>query len=397
MPNPVNLKELYTTDSDNTLLDKINYNFDQLIDHQGPKGETGEQGFQGPQGQSGPMGPQGDIGVQGPVGADGVANEEYWTKPSSEAEAITTIFPISSGTNAPNVVIGYSSADANYDQPLSGAQLQIHKDAVLFDDHIRLTAFRSGTLANEMVSRIRLADYSNVQTFEIQTDEGNISLNADTINLKNGGTTTLSITSGLTTAESDSFTINSTTTTIETDDLVLNTKSPQGGYIAASFDSQGTVVWINPIEKELNLPVGTIIQLLPSLFDDTNFYLNETGADPEQLRFGAGKGIYAGWYLCHGFTWTDGTTGFTTPDLSSFSIELDDSPFLTQGNIQLVAGGDVFMSATEIGGLYSIEDSVDTNVIVDVELPIGTPNFDVHKLVHIIYLADSGLYWNLNE
>lgn len=400
MSNPVNLKELFTSDSDNSLLDKINYNFDQLIDHQGPKGEKGDQGPPGPDGQTGPMGPQGNMGFQGPVGDDGVANEEYWAKPTSEPEAITTIFPISTGSNAPNVVIGYSSTDADYGLPVTDAQLHIHRDLSLFDDHIKLTAFRSGTSALEMVSKIRLTEDAGTQVFEIENDEGNITMNADSIYFKNDGINSFSIQSGLTEASSDNFTITNTTTTIQTDDLFLNTKTPQAGYIVASTGTEGGVDWVNPAIAETNLPIGTIIQLLPALFDNTNFVLTETGANLSQLRFGAGRsgGVYAGWYLCHGRTWIkDGSISYAVPDLSSFSVTIDEEPLdppITEENIQLVAGSDSSMAATINGGLYDVTGIVANGVINDIELTTSlTPNFSVYKLPHIIYLGFDNLYW----
>ena len=69
----LNLKQIFYTDSDQIKLDKVNYNFDQLITNgggpQGPVGVGGSQGAQGTMGFQGPIGITGPRGFQGPEGA----------------------------------------------------------------------------------------------------------------------------------------------------------------------------------------------------------------------------------------------------------------------------------------------------------------------------------------
>ena len=79
MPITINLKQLEYLDSDNLKLDKVNYNFDQLVANGGgPQGTTGSQGamgYQGPQGYQGVQGEKGDQGLKGDQGSAGTA---YW-------------------------------------------------------------------------------------------------------------------------------------------------------------------------------------------------------------------------------------------------------------------------------------------------------------------------------
>ena len=71
----MNLKQIFIADTDNDKLDKVNYNFDQILANGGgpvgAQGSTGAQGFTGFQGDQGPQGIQGPQGSQGPSGLDG--------------------------------------------------------------------------------------------------------------------------------------------------------------------------------------------------------------------------------------------------------------------------------------------------------------------------------------
>lgn len=77
---PINLKELFIADSNQIRIEKINYNFDQIIavgGQIGPKGQKGDFGPIGPEGEKGQKGEQGPIGVAGSDGADGI---NYWAE-----------------------------------------------------------------------------------------------------------------------------------------------------------------------------------------------------------------------------------------------------------------------------------------------------------------------------
>ncbi len=62
----INILNLLQGDNQSTIVDKINYNFDQILSAGG--GPQGQQGLVGPTGPIGPQGPQGVQGAQGPSG-----------------------------------------------------------------------------------------------------------------------------------------------------------------------------------------------------------------------------------------------------------------------------------------------------------------------------------------
>lgn len=75
MPVQLNLKEVFTTDSQAVLADKLNFNFTKLIElGVGAPGPTGPTGATGGVGPSGPTGPRGAKGSMIFTGADQTAN-----------------------------------------------------------------------------------------------------------------------------------------------------------------------------------------------------------------------------------------------------------------------------------------------------------------------------------
>jgi len=63
MPIRINLKELISSDSQEIAIDKINFNFNKLLEL--GIGELGLTGNTGPVGSAGPIGPEGDTGIRG--------------------------------------------------------------------------------------------------------------------------------------------------------------------------------------------------------------------------------------------------------------------------------------------------------------------------------------------
>lgn len=87
----INILNVLQGDSQSTVVDKINYNFDQILSAGG--GPQGSQGLLGPTGPIGPQGPQGVQGAQGPSGtkwfvqdtspaSGGITGANPWTFPT---------------------------------------------------------------------------------------------------------------------------------------------------------------------------------------------------------------------------------------------------------------------------------------------------------------------------
>jgi hypothetical protein len=78
----INILNILQGDNQSTVVDKINYNFDQILSAGG--GPQGQQGLQGP---TGPIGPQGSQGVQGLQGPSGT---KWFVQDSSPASGAVT-------------------------------------------------------------------------------------------------------------------------------------------------------------------------------------------------------------------------------------------------------------------------------------------------------------------
>lgn len=87
----INILNILQGDNQSTIVDKVNYNFDQILSAGG--GPQGQQGLIGPTGPIGPQGPQGVQGLQGPSGtkwfvqdaspaSGGVTGSNPWTYPT---------------------------------------------------------------------------------------------------------------------------------------------------------------------------------------------------------------------------------------------------------------------------------------------------------------------------
>lgn len=87
----INILNILQGDNQSTIVDKLNYNFDQILSAGG--GPQGAQGLIGPTGPIGPQGPQGVQGAQGPSGTKwfvqdsapsigGITGSNPWTYPT---------------------------------------------------------------------------------------------------------------------------------------------------------------------------------------------------------------------------------------------------------------------------------------------------------------------------
>jgi len=401
----MNLKPILINDTDNIKLDKVNYNFDQLVSKgggpQGPQGPTGETGPIGITGATGEKGPQ---GTTGPQGATGDSGGIYWNTNNN------TMYPLHDDTihtNAPNIALGYLSADDEYKK--------INNKSVL-----------TLNLKNNFSSNLLLANEDNNNTFYFKSDISgentivtarfsNISSNqfiqlADEFKFASGGLDALHLdTNDLllnidTTFESD-VTIDGT--------LKISSNNPALNKVAVAADDLGTLTWKNINELGGTAPSGTIISILPEIFD-SNFMKTQVyeinNDDNDIIKFKVGKGLndYEGWYICNGKTWTNGSNiSYKTPELSSFSYIIKDNPNSdadkSQGSVNvsnppnIIGGSDVFMDAewTNATSTYNITATVTTT---DVNIAGGSDqSFVIKRLPQIIYLGIKDLYWEDNS
>lgn len=117
----INIKEIFTGDSENQKIDKLNYNFDQILANGG--GPTGATGVTGATGATGADGAQGPIGLDGPQGPAGDFTDFFVvdTDPVSNPNFATIYAKRTGSPTITTLVLGDSSAIQNgqvsiYDQ-----------------------------------------------------------------------------------------------------------------------------------------------------------------------------------------------------------------------------------------------------------------------------------------
>lgn len=160
---PINLKEIFVSDTNQIKVDKINYNFDQII---GTGGQRGVQGPQGVQGNIGPVGPTGAQGAQGAAGSTGAAGADGLDRWSSIPHAAVTgetsdydttilkpkIDPNTDGTQPTSIYLG----DPNFSDLTSQDGDNVARSVLVvaktdpFENNIRIIA---STEAHDMVIR----------------------------------------------------------------------------------------------------------------------------------------------------------------------------------------------------------------------------------------------------
>lgn len=405
----LNLKPILSAQTDNQKLDTINYNFDQIVANGG--GPIGAQGATGPQGLDGLTGAQGNQGVTGPQGnqgPQGAAAANYWKINTGSGFNNKTLVPVhSSLINPPTVMFGIDSADPLYDTVFDDASAVFNRKAVygynliLTDDSVTTSdnnkigfkLFQDGTTTK---FEMGFASTSNANPTQWQ-------FFSDSFEFSDGTNNFLEIlNSGINVNVGSTFT---QPTTFQ-NTVKINSGNPADGKILVATDTQGTTTWKAVTEIGGVVPVGTIVPVLTSIFDDTdNFYKDAetfSGGASEKLkiRHGRGKGDYKGWYLCNGKTWTNGQgLSLAVPDLSSYDYTIDAAVGTGQGavtvtnsKLAIVGGANVAFAADYQSG-YSFDDTITNNTETIYTAGSGSTQYDLTKLVFIVYLGEDGWYW----
>lgn len=429
----INLKNISFTDSDNIKLDKVNYNFDQLVSNGGgPQGPTGSHGVTGPQGVNGyqgPFGVRGDQGDQGPIGSAGT---QVWIYQEGDTDTLdaNTVFPkhddptdpTGDGTlNPPVVSVGFRS-----DSPMYGVTQEDTGQNVPYqfiinrNDNYALSnlALRTDGTDNLFLQSINWDDQNNTSIMKMSFSEvednrieywankhtyiDNIT-GANLLEISSNG-----IVSNVGAEFNEELKING--------DLIVSTGitpgdpgSPDVDKIAVSADAQGTIIFKYADELGGTAPIGTIISMLPSIYNDNTKFIQQETVNPNglpiEIRVGSGIGDYEGWYVCNGQTWTDGVEEYEVPGLNSFSYSIEDDPsndlnsqgsaVETNNNLEVIGGADISTAALFSSPNYTITSSVtDSDINLDPQGFQGaTTVVKVKRLPQIIYLGVDNLYW----
>jgi hypothetical protein len=420
----INLKQILITDSDNIKLDKINYNFDQLVSNGGgPQGPQGSVGETGPIGITGAQGVQGAQGFQGVKGIKGLDGGGYWNLvkgnllDNSTSDVLYPLHDTESYPNdATNVVLGYSDTNTvefnEYINSNINSVLTIRRENG-FISNLRLLNLDSEN-AFDWISDV--VNNDTIVTAKFNTTDNNKFINfANKFIFKAIGADVLNL-------NKNNLNIN-VNATFENDVIIDGNLKITGGdpgvdksgFVAVSNDNQGTLVFKDTEDLGGTAPVGTIVSILPSIFEsEDNFkkYEEYSISDPDnellKIKLGSGIGDYSGWYICNGKTWTNGSDiSYTTPDLNSFSYEIPDNPDSNTENTSqglarvenpespIIAGANISMNSDWNSGIYNISQTteIEDDIISTGDLDNPYTTFDIKRFPQIIYLGVADLYW----
>lgn len=402
----LNLKHIAYTDADNLKLDKVNYNFDQLVANgggpQGFQGSTGEQGFQGITGYQGNQGVEGPQGVQGPQGNNGA---DIWkVNAGNGANLLNTLVPQhddSERPEAPSVVFGYKSNQAEYDQVEENSQVVINRSGQ-YEHNLEL---RSVGVSNKFYFTLDLNEAGLARLSQSFENSGGVyDLYADKF-------TWFTVDNNQfidkITLDNQGFRVNIDTILSDTKvegGLQVTSGNPGLNKIAVSGDTNGTLEFRTVEELGGVVPVGTIVSVDPAFVTSDKFITEQIGVAADVpsglLHVTAGRGInsFVGWYICNGKTWTDGVVEYETPNLNSFSYSIQqagDQPGVseTDNAIALIGGANIETAGTYDGTDWNVDMTIETSSTPIGQGSAGTP-LTIKRLPQIIYLGASNLYWS---
>jgi len=209
----------------------------------------------------------------------------------------------SNGTITINTVSNLASVTIGDDSPVANnekTQLSVGRNMINFASNIRLTVPGSANYA-EFIQGVDRLDIS----FNSSASSTLITLLGDEIKFKDS-------------ADSDEFAtfdsngiafkknviIDATVTFSDTLRLGIN-NSASAGDVLVSANDYGLLKWVPQNSLGANVPFGTTVPIISSLYKSTNFDRIDAAISSTDLTNVAGTGIgsYTGWYLCHGYSW----------------------------------------------------------------------------------------------
>ena len=418
----INLKEISLLDTDSIKLDKVNYNFDQIVANGGgPMGNQGVPGSTGYQGLTGHQGDTGVVGDQGFQGAAGLSEDDIWkVNQGSSSKTILPVHDDSTDVNPPTIAVGYKSTDNFYTTGESNASLLINKNSVI-ENNLELRSEVEGPSFYYRLS-------------------GDLSTKTMTTGFRPSGSLSVDY---IVNQYADKWIWHSELTVLpvmtldSTDGLVVNTESrfnqpvniydslkiggtvstPDVGKIAVSGDTDGTIDFKSVDEIGGVVPIGTIVSVDPAFFTDSNFILTESAVtapsdEPIQIRVGSGINNFAGWYLCNGQEWVNNLNpayhsylSYQTEDLNSFSYSIDENPAtydpdsqgeadVTNTETNIIGGANISMLAAYSSPTYTVTTPTIATSTQSITSDSAGTTFVLKRLPQIVYLGTEDLFWH---
>jgi hypothetical protein len=407
----INLKQISFIDTNDVKLDKVNYNFDQIVANGGgPRGFQGIIGDQGHIGLTGHKGDQGSFGDQGSQGAAGDSGDGIWT--SNTDSTAKTILPVAiDGSPAPSILIGYKSTAPQYINYFeTTAKLTINREAGFLNN----LELRTEGVSNSFYYRMNNKINAGITTTTMRMGFSS-GINGTVIDKYASKFVWIdeSTEDELLTLDSDSLIAKVPADFREDVDVheylkISGAANPAANSIAVSKNSEGEIEFKTIEEIGGVVPVGTVVSIDPLFFIASNFIIEEIGVNapdnaPINIRVGAGINNFSGWYICHGKVWTNGA-GINRPTsaLNSFSYSIDENPATSdpnsQGsvnssnnNVNLIGGAKIEVDAEYDSPDYDITGSIDN---ADSSIQTGSgDNFVIKRLPQVIFLGDTSLFW----
>lgn len=289
----INIKELFSADSDNSRLDKINYNFDQIVANGG-----GPVGLQGVEGEVGPQGIKGDTGLQGLQGIpgnNGVATD-YFIREETQSNYILSPVADPNHTASPSIVLG-DIVDGSI--PLAAFEetpLYLKRSSV--SGHA--AAVRIGTDDTDLYVDFQPNVSGSFLDFNFLPGalSGNVryKFKGAQISLNVGGIDKVLL--------GDTSTFNGSA--VFNAGVKISTGAGVDKYLRS--DAAGNASWQT---LGTAVPIGTLVMVPRFVLLSSVDWNGVGGTLPSVDYIGKGTGVWDGWYYCWGRTW--GT--YETPDM----------------------------------------------------------------------------------
>jgi hypothetical protein len=306
----INIKEIFDGDSQAQQIDKINYNFDQILANGGgPIGATGAQGASGGTGSTGPQGAQGPIGPKGDPGdytdffvGDALASSTY----------SGTIFTKTEGGRPSNIVIGDLTATSiNSPAPYGASSIKFVSDSYLG----KIIRFDTNGNDSNYIDVV-FKDNGSARTLDFLSSAVGSDVvygfNGKGLDLNFNGSSFIDFNKDGSLIDTD-VNFNSGNTVEFNGNVEFNDPNvvdPTGKVIMAT-NSNGAFEW----GEASVVPIGTMVMVPAFVLNNTSKVLGWLAGSGG----GAGKGVndWAGWYYCWGATWSGGGNSYVTPDMRS--------------------------------------------------------------------------------
>lgn len=290
----INIRELFNSDSEGIRLEKINYNFDQIVANGGgPIGLQGSKGAVGPQGSKGNIGA---TGAQGAKGDAGVATDYFYKKEHSLSFNNNILTPLADSDHLmpPSMVLGVWTDGTDVSQVPDYDSSPV---LIKFDDGVHTSAFRVFIDDPDSGFDFQFVDntITSTATFKVSGLSSPVDyvFEGNSLVVKVGGINKVIL------GTDSTFNNNA----IFNAGVKIPTGSGVGKFLKS--DAAGNAAWAYAN------PLGTIVMVSKFVLDNYVNWAGNSGPFASEDWKGRGTGIWEGWYFCWGQTWGS----YSTPDL----------------------------------------------------------------------------------